>query len=238
MALQFAAEHIRKTNKSHQKRKSEYKISDYNNMLSSEPGTYEEIFSKTWEITFEILKTEENSEKAINMLNIMSYLGPNDVPEELFLSDKPNEIFAITDLLEKYSIVRLEDSMLSVHGLVRKVRMLELQKQQIEQETLKEAMVLLKNLIEKPDGVNRSVPYMTSVWIYACKYDTLIERYIVQDIADKSAYTTFFHLAARGSSYEVFEAIIQSVEKNNLGKLKQIINAKDHARGGHYIMQL
>jgi hypothetical protein len=130
MALQYAALYIKKTNKDKNKRKSHYKISDYNRKLKAQPGTYEEIFSKTWELTFELLKTEANSERAINMLNIMSYLGPNSVSEELFSNDdEQDDIVPITDLLEKYSIIGLEDSMLRVHGLVRKVRMLELQKQ-------------------------------------------------------------------------------------------------------------
>ncbi|WP_265036256.1 ankyrin repeat domain-containing protein [Wolbachia endosymbiont (group A) of Anomoia purmunda] len=250
LALQQAVAYIKDTNVAYQKRNLEFKVSDYLKKYEETPkkllnvkvptGMHAETIFKTLEVAFDKIKNEEYGQQSLNMLNIISYFASSNISEEMFLSELASgdrdKLISITTLLEKYSIVRLEQGMLNVHGLVQQVRRLDLVEQKeegkvLEEETLAKALGLLEEHMKDHNSVERYTSHIISAWNYASKYDKLIESFIVNDIDDNAAYTKYFRLIAEGSSYEAVEDIINKVKQNYSNKLKEVINAKDEDRG-------
>ncbi|WP_254229498.1 tetratricopeptide repeat protein [Wolbachia pipientis] len=114
--------------------------------------------------TFTALKVQldaiekiENGNKAIEIINVIAYLAPENISIKMFLSLQSNkeELGSAIRLLKQYSIVNVEQEqvVLSVHRLVQQVTRLELGEQGKAEETIGKAFNLLKKNF--PYGSNR-----------------------------------------------------------------------------------
>ncbi|WP_264706609.1 ankyrin repeat domain-containing protein [Wolbachia endosymbiont (group B) of Archips podanus] len=249
LALQQAVDYIKDMNEEFKARGLEFGISDYlekyeqapRRMLNTESVADEhtKTIFKTLETTIDKVKeNKEYGQQALDMLNIMSYFAQNNIPEKIFLdelaSSDQEKLVSITRLLKKHSIVGLEQGMLTVRGLVQQVVRLESEEKQQQEEILEKALRLLK---EHMVTVENYIPHITSAWNYASKYDKLIETFIVDDIVDKPAHVSYFHLIAESSNREVVDTILSKIEDSR--KLNKVINTRsdDKKTPLHYAAQ-
>lgn len=90
-------------------------------------GDYPATLQTTWEVSF--LELEKAEPNATRLLNVLAFLGPDDVPESLLLKidfdgdDVPDEILVDDCLaaLRRYSFIKVDDDAVSVHRLVQMV---------------------------------------------------------------------------------------------------------------------
>ena len=98
-------------------------------LVRSRPqGDYPATLQTTWEVSFsELAKADP---KATRLLNLLAYLGPDDVPQSLLLKcdisdddDVPDEIVVDDCLaaLRRYSLIKVDHDAVSVHRLVQMV---------------------------------------------------------------------------------------------------------------------
>lgn len=198
MALDQAVRYIKDKNREHQDRGWKFGIRDYLEKYEQTPKTLLNVelppdahvqgTFRTLSLTFErIISNEKYGQQALTMINIMSYFSKSNIPEKTFLIELADndyeKLIPVTQLLTKYSAVRLDKGMMHIHGLVQEVRKLELEEAN-EEEVLQMALKLLKRHLATRDDIAAYASHIISVWKHAGKYDTLISDFIVNDILD------------------------------------------------------
>ncbi|WP_341747470.1 tetratricopeptide repeat protein [Candidatus Tisiphia endosymbiont of Dascillus cervinus] len=160
LALQQAVGYIRQADEELKNIEPEetYKINDYlkeyekktKELLDYEfPDDSYDLYSKTtfttWKITFDKIKQTKHGEKALEILNIMAYLAPEDIPNKMFLelTDEVN-LRAIIHLLKQYSMIGIKAGTSNIHRLVQQVIRLDLKEQGKEEEIFTKTFTILK----------------------------------------------------------------------------------------------
>ncbi|MBD0392044.1 tetratricopeptide repeat protein, partial [Wolbachia endosymbiont of Pentalonia nigronervosa] len=152
---------------------SEFKISDYLKSYEEKtkellkfqfPEDSDNIYTKTtfitWKVTLDGIKQKENGDKAIEILNIISYFAPENISTNMFLSLIKNQedLGSAVHLLKQYSMVSSgqEQTTLNIHRLVQQVTRIKLTEQN-KAEIIDKAFYLLKENF--PYGSDRSEDY-------------------------------------------------------------------------------
>ncbi|MBD0391647.1 tetratricopeptide repeat protein [Wolbachia endosymbiont of Pentalonia nigronervosa] len=152
---------------------SEFKISDYLKRYEEKTkellkfpfpedsdNTYTKTTFITWEVTLDGIKQKENGDKAIEILNIISYFAPENISTNMFLSLIKNQedLGSAVHLLKQYSMVSSgqEQTTLNIHRLVQQVTRIELTEQNKAEIIGKAFDLLEKNF---PYGSDRSEDY-------------------------------------------------------------------------------
>ncbi|WP_410542264.1 tetratricopeptide repeat protein [Wolbachia endosymbiont of Tetranychus urticae] len=161
LALQQVVAYIREKKKELRNVGLEFTINDY---LQRYEGKTRELLNFPFpedsddnytKATFTALKVQldavekrENGNKAIEIINVIAYLAPENISTKMFLSLRSNkeELGSAIGLLKQYSIVNVEQEqvVLSVHRLVQQVTRLYLDEQGKAEETIDQAFNLLK----------------------------------------------------------------------------------------------
>ncbi|WP_265023232.1 tetratricopeptide repeat protein [Wolbachia endosymbiont (group A) of Epistrophe grossularia] len=128
----------------------------------------------------DIISTKEYGNKALEILNVISYLAPKNIHTEMFLSLVSNErkLGAAIKLLKEYSVVNSsgKETSLNVNSLVQKIIRKSLEKQKKEGEVLKKALMLLCK-----DSINSSnLDHAISTWDHVSEY----RGELVQEFSD------------------------------------------------------
>lgn len=115
---------------------------------------------------------EKNGDKALEILNTISYLAPENIHTKMLLglADNEEELRAAIELLKQYSIVHLsqEETVLNINKLVQEIIRINLKKQKREEEILKGALGLLFD--------SSNLDHAISVWDYASEYRELVKE--------------------------------------------------------------
>jgi len=112
LALDQAGAYIRNTGST---------IAEYLSMFQNSPEDLLNPIAVTWGISFEKLQTEKPA--ALNLLYLVAYLAPDNIPRDLLQSTAktPIEFNKAVESLRQYSLIETRDGMISVHRLVQKV---------------------------------------------------------------------------------------------------------------------
>ncbi|XP_017885626.1 uncharacterized protein LOC108628310 [Ceratina calcarata] len=146
-----------------------------------------------YDITLDVMKKEEGAEAAKEILNVLSYFGSEPISTEILEGMMYGEqlMKSATDVLEKYSLIKLGVSTLSVDELLQKLIRYNLTKQKNEEKVvLKSALKLFCN----PEIISKNLVHALSVWDHSQKYITLIiyifpvSMYIVHDLVKCARY--------------------------------------------------
>ncbi|MHC3898072.1 UNVERIFIED_CONTAM: ankyrin repeat domain-containing protein [Wolbachia endosymbiont of Nasonia longicornis] len=175
-----------------------------------------ELFT-TLQINFGKIKEEKDvGQQSHDILVSMAYLSSDQInTAEIFLHKKSEndqqKVLDALNLLDKFSVINLEESIARVHMGVQKTIRLEKEQAGTEEEILREIMTsfCLTN-------ANHAI----SVWSHASKYDRLVNEFI-DSLYDGS---TILHLLAKDGNEKVIERILKKVDSN---KLSKIVNAVD-----------
>jgi tetratricopeptide (TPR) repeat protein len=104
--------------------------SHHNALLSrSQPrGDYPATLQTTWEVSF--MELEKSYPEAVRLVNLLAFLGPDDLPESLLLSSDvpldgelpdPIEFDDLIAALRRYSLIKVDIDAVSIHRLVQLV---------------------------------------------------------------------------------------------------------------------
>ncbi|WP_353278720.1 ankyrin repeat domain-containing protein [Wolbachia endosymbiont (group B) of Longitarsus flavicornis] len=175
-----------------------------------------ELFT-TLKVNFDKIKEEKDiGQQSHDILASMAYLSPDQIDTaEIFLHKKSEndqqKVLDALNLLDKFSVIDLEESIARVHMGVQKTIRLEKEQAGTEEEILREIMTsfCLTN-------ANHAI----SVWSHASKYDRLVNEFI-DSLYDGS---TILHLLAKDGNEKVIKRILKKVDSN---KLSKIVNAVD-----------
>ena len=138
----------------------------------------------TWQITVEDIEADPAyGAKAKELLDIISYFSPDDIPSNLFIQEGSDEekIGGAIELLKKYSMINqdTESSLFNIHRLVQQVTRINLEQKKQEEEILGKALTLFKENVTKDN-----VDHLTFIWKYAAavdqetlKYEELVNQY-------------------------------------------------------------
>lgn len=145
LALNQAISYIQNMDKKLKLRGQKFEIKDYLEKFEQMPKVMLNINSPIQKDTiFDILQITINKiaknkhgRQAIEILDIMSYLS-NCIPEKtfLYLTNDCIELIQIVGLLKRYSIVRIDQGRLIIHGLIQQVRRFDLQSRDEEESVL------------------------------------------------------------------------------------------------------
>ena len=180
-------------------------------------GIPKELFT-TLKVTFDQIRGEKHVWKqSHNFLTYMAYSSPDQIDTAEILLRKKSEkgkqqVLDIFDLLNKFSVIELEESTAKVHKGIQKTIRVEEELAGTEEETL-------RGIMESFCLIN--VNHITSIWSHVSKYSKLVNDYI-DSIYDEDS--TILHLLAKDGNKEVIRLIL---EKIDLNKLSEIINAVD-----------
>ena len=179
-------------------------------------GISPELFT-TLKVNFDKIKEEKDiGQQSHTILSFMAYLSSGQIDTaEIFLQKKSEEdqrkVSNALNLLYKFSVIELEESIARVHMGVQKTIRLEKEQTGTEEEILREIMMsfCLTN-------ANHAI----SVWSHASKYDRLVNEFI-DSLYDGG---TILHLLAKDGNEKVIKRILKKVDPNRLSK---IVNAVD-----------
>ncbi len=113
-------------------------------------NNYAKTTFTTWKITTDkIASNEKYGKLALRILDVMSYLAPDNISREFFLDFTGNneeELRSAVRLLIKYSMVsgKQEQGVLSIHKLVQEVTKIALEEEGKSEEVMKETFELLR----------------------------------------------------------------------------------------------
>jgi ankyrin repeat protein len=238
LALRQAVTYIKETNKKRVRRGHEkFEISDYLKKYEKdaqelldfrhESDRYVKTTFLTWKITLEnIMEKGDHGKQALEILEIMAYLAPDDIPIEGFLSKLAfdeqiigeESSWSAVELLSQYSMVNVDKGVSNIHRLVQQV--IRLQNQSKEEEILKKSL----KLINSADIAKNSLSHITSVWDYASKYGKLIDEFYFNSFYDWDKKTPL-HLLAQNGHSKAIEAILIHIGKNELNGMRKIVHA-------------
>ena len=186
LALQQAVAYIIMQNKYLNNVGMQFKIDDYLKKYKEKQilnfifpddsdNTYTKTVFTTWNITLNSIKQKEAGNNAIEILNILSYACPENIPTEilLYLVNDKEKLGAAIELLKQYSLINTEKTMLNIHRLLQYVIRLQLQEQNKEENIL---IVALKSFEE--NKINpKTLDHALSIWRYSYKYDEIVNRF-------------------------------------------------------------
>ncbi|WP_261368573.1 tetratricopeptide repeat protein [Wolbachia pipientis] len=211
LALRQAVAYIKVENQGLNKwEERKFTISDYleqfkekaNELLNKGSGEtydrYTETVMTTWQITIDKIKQKMGGEQALEVLNIIAYLAPNEIPiKEVFsrLISNEGERHRAVELLDQYSMANLKGGRLNIHRLVQQVTRIELEEKNKEREVLRKALTLLKKPMEEEGNLgNKCVSHAISAWSYTSEYNELVEEFsglpsqVVNKLDDAARY--------------------------------------------------
>jgi ankyrin repeat protein len=234
LALRQAISYIEGKKEDFELRGDKFEISDYlkeyeneaKKLLHFEPKNdrYTKTTFITWKITIENIKQKEHGQEALNVLEIMAYFAPDNVPIKTFFSEPVVEksSWDAIKLLSQYSMINVEKGVSSIHRLVQHVIRLGLKNQSKEEEILEKAL----KLINSADIGENSLSHITSVWDYASKYGKLIDEFYLNSFYGRDKETPLHLLAENGHS-KAIEGILIHMGKNGLNEMRKIIYTPD-----------
>ncbi len=244
LALRQAVTYIKETNKKSEFRgHKKFEISDYLKKyekdaqelleFSHKSDRYAKTTLLTWKIALEnIRETGNNGKEALEILEIMAYLAPDNIPieglfsklafDEMIIGEERS--WSAVELLSDYSMIDVEKGVSNIHRLVQQVIRIELNNQSKEEEILKKAL----KLINRSDIVKNSPSHITSVWEYASKYGKLIDEFYFNSFYCWNNKTPLHLLAENGYS-KAIEAILVHIGKNGLNEMRKIIYTPDES---------
>ncbi|WP_353281769.1 ankyrin repeat domain-containing protein [Wolbachia endosymbiont (group B) of Horisme vitalbata] len=182
-------------------------------------GINKKLF-KVLKINIDEIKKEENiGWQAYTILTSMAYLDPNQVDtKEIFFQGKSTEdqlkISNALNLLNKFSVIELKEGIAKIHEEKQRMIRSEQKKEEKEEETLRKIMVSLVD-----NGIT-NVSHIVSVWNYASKYSSLVNKFIESDYDGSN----ILHLLAEDGNEEVIRDILNSIDSK---KLSEIVNIAD-----------
>ncbi|MDR3131797.1 MAG: ankyrin repeat domain-containing protein [Rickettsiales bacterium] len=193
---------------------------------------YTKTVLTTWNITMTYI-SEEHGFEALNILEIMAYLDPDDVRvKEIFsksIADDKEKLWNAVKLLNRYSMIKLREGIVNIHRLVQEVTRLKLQEQGREEEVLRKALELIND-----KAVREDISHIVSVWEYASKYGKLIGEFYFSSVYIHKAMFSLknkgrnaLHLLVESGSCKAIMSILMHVEKHHLDKFGEVINIKD-----------
>ncbi|WP_353280612.1 tetratricopeptide repeat protein [Wolbachia endosymbiont (group B) of Cyclophora punctaria] len=113
-------------------------------------NNYAKTTFTTWKITIDkIASNEKHGNLALRILDVISYLAPDNISREFFLDltgNNEEELRSAVRLLIKYSMVNgeQEQGVLSIHKLVQEVTKIALEEEGKSEEVMKETFELLR----------------------------------------------------------------------------------------------
>ncbi len=176
--MRQATSYIKERKKIFELRGDKFEISDYlkeyeneaEKLLHFESKYENDRYTKTtfitWKVAIENIKQKEHRQEALNVLEIMAYFAPDNVPIKIFFSEAEvdeEKLCNAVELLNEYSMINIEKGVSSIHRLVQHVIRLGLQNQSKEEEILEKAL----KLINSADIAYYYPSHITSVWDYA-----------------------------------------------------------------------
>ncbi|WP_264375890.1 MULTISPECIES: ankyrin repeat domain-containing protein [unclassified Wolbachia] len=179
-------------------------------------GITKELFT-TLKLNLNKIRREKNvGQQSHDIVSYMAYLDPNQIDiEEIFLQKKSEkgkqQVLDALNLLNKFSVIELEESIARVHKGIQKTVRVEKERTGIEEETLREIMTSF--CLTNPNHVK-------SVWSHASKYSRLVNEFI-DSIYDGG---TILHLLAKDGNEKVIKLILEKIYPD---KLSKVINAID-----------
>ncbi|WP_353281714.1 ankyrin repeat domain-containing protein [Wolbachia endosymbiont (group B) of Horisme vitalbata] len=179
-------------------------------------GITKELFT-TLKLNLNKIRREKNvGQQSHDIVSYMAYLDPNQIDiEEIFLQKKSEkgkqQVLDALNLLNKFSVIELEESIARVHKGIQKTVRVEKERTGIEEETLREMMTSF--CLTNPNHVK-------SVWSHASKYSRLVNEFI-DSIYDGG---TILHLLAKDGNEKVIKLILEKIYPD---KLSKVINAID-----------
>jgi ankyrin repeat protein len=238
LALRQAVTYIEETNKKRERRGYEkFEISDYLKKyekdaqelleFSHESDSYAKTTFVTWKITLEnIMQIGDQGKRAIEILEIMAYLAPDNIPIEGFFSKLAfdeqiigeERSWSAVELLHQYSMINIVKGVSNIHRLIQQVIRIELQNQSKEEEILEKAL----KLINSADIAKNSTSHIASIWNYASKYRKLIDEFYFNSFYDWDEKTPL-HLLAQNGHSKAIEAILIHIGKNELNEMRKFI---------------
>ncbi|WP_143689941.1 ankyrin repeat domain-containing protein [Wolbachia endosymbiont of Nilaparvata lugens] len=174
----------------------------------------------TLKVNCDKIKEEKDiGQRSNDILAFMAYLSPGkiDTAEFFFQEESEKDQQSTSDalnLLDKFSVIELEESIARVHMGIQKTIRLEKEQAGTEEEVLRRVMTSFM------DSGTTSVSHIISAWSHASKYDKLVNEFI-DSIYDGG---TILHLLAKDGNEEVIKLILEKVDSNRLSK---IVNAVD-----------
>ncbi|XP_014467385.1 PREDICTED: uncharacterized protein LOC106740649 isoform X2 [Dinoponera quadriceps] len=190
LALQQAVAYIRVQDENLKNVESKFTISDYLERYREKtkelldfkfPEDSDNDYSKTilatWNVTLDMVRQRESGNDALDILNIVSYLAPEDIPIKIVLNliNDETKLSSAIELLQQYSMINynLEHKMLNLHRLVQQVTRIQLEEQNREEEILIKALMLF----DKNNVNSGNVDHAISVWNYSSRYNTLVNMF-------------------------------------------------------------
>lgn len=127
---------------------------------------YKETVLTTWLVTLDKIKKKEAGKNAMEILNVMAYLAPDDIEGSMLstLDIGRSELTSAIELLKNYSMIDQgkKDGLLNIHRLVQEIIRIGLQTEGKEKEVLRNAIQAIKK-------VSISESYLES-FMYVCKH--------------------------------------------------------------------
>ncbi|MCL2322973.1 MAG: tetratricopeptide repeat protein, partial [Oscillospiraceae bacterium] len=190
LALQQAVAYIKERDTALRNVGSKFKISNYLQRYEEEtrklldfkfPEDSSDLYTKTtfttWRVTIDKIKNNpECGNQAAEILDIIAYTAPDNIPVKMFLELQYNreKLGDAIELLKQYSMISSgkEQSSVNIHRLVQQVTRLELKEQGREEKKLEEVLKLVKaNLQEE------NLDHAVSVWNHISKYEELVRKF-------------------------------------------------------------
>jgi hypothetical protein len=134
--------------------------------FSHDSDSYAKTTFVTWKITLEnIMQIGDQGKRAIEILEIMAYLAPDNIPIEGFFSKLAfdeqrigeERSWSAVELHNQYSMINIVKGVTNIHRLVQQV--IRLQNQNKEEEILEKAL----KLINSADIAKNSASHIASV---------------------------------------------------------------------------
>lgn len=182
-------------------------------------GITKELFT-TLKLNLNKIRREKNvGQQSHDIVSYMAYLDPNQIDiEEIFLQKKSEkgkqQVLDALNLLNKFSVIELEESIARVHKGIQKTVIVEKERTGIEEETLREMMTSF--CLTNPNHVK-------SVWSHASKYSRLVNEFI-DSIYDGG---TILHLLAKDGNEKVIKLILEKIYPDKLSKVINGIDEKN-----------
>ncbi|MGX9892540.1 ankyrin repeat domain-containing protein [Wolbachia endosymbiont of Protocalliphora sialia] len=182
-------------------------------------GITKELFT-TLKLNLNKIRREKNvGQQSHDIVSYMAYLDPNQIDiEEIFLQKKSEkgkqQVLDALNLLNKFSVIELEESIARVHKGIQKTVRVEKERTGIEEETLREMMTSF--CLTNPNHVK-------SVWNHASKYSRLVNEFI-DSIYDGG---TILHLLAKDGNEKVIKLILEKIYPDKLSKVINGIDEKN-----------
>ncbi|XP_077297586.1 uncharacterized protein LOC143919248 [Arctopsyche grandis] len=217
---------------------------------------YEKTITTTSRVTMQkIVEFGECGKLALSVLNIMAYLASDNIDiEEIFskLEEDIDKLYEAVYLLHGYSMINNEKGIVSVHRLVQKAIQIYLIEMKDEENTLSEALKLLKcsdfeehvvsvwehssnypQIVKSNYNHTEYGPFeKTPIELFITyRYDTAAIRRILRHV--KCDLNTYMHIACQYSNYEVFRFLIEKGADVNYKNRNNEASLHQAALGGN-----